>query len=75
MKIISVLGAPPNFNKIAPFIKSIKAHNELYADSIKQILILTGQHYDDRMSWAFLKQLKISDAYLNMVVGSGGYHN
>jgi len=50
MKIISVVGARPNFMKIAPFIKAIELHNESAGQKVKHLLVHTGQHYDDRMS-------------------------
>jgi UDP-N-acetylglucosamine 2-epimerase (non-hydrolysing) len=73
MKIISVVGARPNFMKIAPFIKAIKAYNSLNNNSIEHILVHTGQHYDDRMSQAFFEQLEISPADINLGVGSGSH--
>jgi UDP-N-acetylglucosamine 2-epimerase (non-hydrolysing) len=48
MKIISVVGARPNFMKIAPFIKIIDAFNQSTNQLINHILVHTGQHYDDR---------------------------
>ncbi|MEI6049954.1 MAG: UDP-N-acetylglucosamine 2-epimerase (non-hydrolyzing) [Bacteroidota bacterium] len=73
MKIISVVGARPNFMKIAPFIKAIKAHNALNNNIIEHILVHTGQHYDDRMSRAFFEQLEIPDADINLGIGSGSH--
>jgi UDP-N-acetylglucosamine 2-epimerase (non-hydrolysing) len=73
MKIISVVGARPNFMKIAPFIKAINAYNALNNNSIEHILVHTGQHYDDRMSRAFFEQLDIPDADINLGVGSGSH--
>jgi UDP-N-acetylglucosamine 2-epimerase (non-hydrolysing) len=73
MKIISVVGARPNFMKIAPFIKVIKAHNALNGNNIQHILVHTGQHYDDRMSKAFFDQLEIPPADINLGVGSGSH--
>ncbi len=56
MKIISVVGARPNFMKIAPFIRAIDEKNQaLDGEKIENVLVHTGQHYDDRMSWAFFK--------------------
>lgn len=74
MKIISVVGARPNFMKIAPFIHSIEEYNKSISspDSpVKHILIHTGQHYDDRMSKEFFRQLDIPEADINLGVGSG----
>ena len=73
MKIISVVGARPNFMKIAPFIKAIKAYNEINNNIIEHLLVHTGQHYDDRMSRAFFEQLEIPDADINLGVGSGSH--
>jgi UDP-N-acetylglucosamine 2-epimerase (non-hydrolysing) len=71
MKIISVVGARPNFMKIAPFIKAIEAHNKVSGDKVEHILVHTGQHYDDRMSRAFFEELGIPDADINLGIGSG----
>lgn len=71
MKIISVVGARPNFMKIAPFIKAIHSHNKANKNFIEHILVHTGQHYDDRMSKAFFEALDIPDADINLGIGSG----
>jgi len=71
MKIISVVGARPNFMKIAPFIRAIDKHNSINSLKIKHILVHTGQHYDDRMSKAFFDALEIPDANINLGIGSG----
>lgn len=71
MKIISVVGARPNFMKIAPFIHAIKNWNIKSENRIEHLLVHTGQHYDDRMSKAFFKALNIPDADINLGIGSG----
>ncbi len=75
MKIISVVGARPNFMKIAPFIKAINKQNALLTSQgsplISHILVHTGQHYDDQMSNAFFQQLGIPHADINLGIGSG----
>ena len=74
MKIISVVGARPNFMKIAPFIKAIETSNKRNAgEKISHILVHTGQHYDDRMSKAFFKSLGIPAADINLGIGSGSH--
>lgn len=76
IKIISVVGARPNFMKIAPFIQAIKVHNNEYSGSdlkINHILVHTGQHYDVSMSKAFFKSLSIPDPNINLEVGSGSH--
>lgn len=74
MKIISVVGARPNFMKIAPFIKAIQNYNlNNSVEQIEHILVHTGQHYDSRMSTAFFTALGIPDADINLEVGSGSH--
>jgi UDP-N-acetylglucosamine 2-epimerase (non-hydrolysing) len=73
MKIISVVGARPNFMKIAPFIRAVEAYNKTNAAGIEHLLVHTGQHYDDKMSRAFFKALDIPDADINLDVGSGSH--
>jgi len=77
VKIISVVGARPNFMKIAPFIQAINEYNaKLIGNSINHlnhILIHTGQHYDDRMSNSFFESLNIPKPNYNLGVGSGSH--
>jgi UDP-N-acetylglucosamine 2-epimerase (non-hydrolysing) len=74
MKIISVVGARPNFMKIAPLIHAIITHNkEEKSPILDHLLVHTGQHYDDRMSEAFFKALKIPKADINLGIGSGSH--
>ncbi len=73
MKIISVVGARPNFMKIAPFIHTIKKYNSENTNTIEHILVHTGQHYDDRMSKAFFDALNIPEADINLGIGSGSH--
>lgn len=71
MKLLSVVGARPNFMKIAPFIKAITDYNENSKNNIEHILVHTGQHYDDRMSQSFFEALDIPQADINLGIGSG----
>ena len=66
MKIISVVGARPNFMKIAPFCHELAKHPE-----VEHILVHTGQHYDARMSEAFFQALDIPPADVHLNIGSG----
>ena len=70
MTIDIIAGARPNFMKIAPIIKAIRQaqHNGV---AIQFRLIHTGQHYDEKLSSVFFKQLGIPDPDVNFGVGSG----
>jgi len=65
IKIIAVVGARPNFIKIAPFASAIK--NKKIFDFI---IVHTGQHYDYEMSKFFFKELKIPVPDYNLNIGS-----
>ncbi|MCF8095926.1 MAG: UDP-N-acetyl glucosamine 2-epimerase [Desulfobacteraceae bacterium] len=73
MKVMSVVGARPNFMKIAPFIRAVEAYNQENEPGIAHILVHTGQHYDDRMNRAFFEALDIPDADINLGIGSGSH--
>lgn len=66
MKIVSVVGARPNFMKIAPFCRALKAYPD-----VNHVLVHTGQHYDVRMSEMFFKELGIPSPDVNLEIGSG----
>ena len=71
MKVISVVGARPNFMKIAPFIRAVEAHNRQAQNRIAHLLVHTGQHYDDSMSRDFFDALDIPRADIDLGIGSG----
>ena len=68
MKIINVAGARPNFMKIAPLMEAFAA-----TAGIQAMLVHTGQHYDERMSDLFFRQLGIPQPDVNLGVGSGSH--
>ena len=71
MKILSIVGARPNFMKIAPFVRALKNHPSFKAGEVSHFLLHTGQHYDDRMSESFFRDLGIPQPDLNLEIGSG----
>ena len=64
-KIISVVGARPNFMKIAPIHKAFKK----YSDSIIHLVCHTGQHYDQKMSKVFFEELELPNPDLFLICG------
>jgi UDP-N-acetylglucosamine 2-epimerase (non-hydrolysing) len=72
MKLIAVVGARPNFIKVAPVIQAIDKHNGVPgAKLIEHVLVHTGQHYDYEMSQVFFEDLKLDEPDIHLGVGSG----
>lgn len=67
MTLLHVTGARPNFPKAAPVIAA------LAAAGARQRLVHTGQHYDDRMSEIFFRELDLPRPDINLGVGSGSH--
>src|SRR4030066_758772 len=67
IKVINIAGARPNFIKIAPLVKEMKKAG------IEQMLVHTGQHYDNKMSKLFFDDLHLPKPDINLGVGSGSH--
>ncbi|WP_199736950.1 MULTISPECIES: non-hydrolyzing UDP-N-acetylglucosamine 2-epimerase [Micromonospora] len=65
--VLHVAGARPNFPKAAPVIRALDRHG------VRQRLVHTGQHYDERMSEVFFRQLGLPEPDVNLGVGSGSH--
>jgi UDP-N-acetylglucosamine 2-epimerase (non-hydrolysing) len=73
-KILSVVGARPNFMKIAAICEAIKTVNSLAgAEEIQHVLVHTGQHYDTNMSDSFFNDLELPKPDLCLGVGSASH--
>lgn len=70
MKIMSVVGARPNFMKIAPILNEMRKHGE-----ITSLLVHTGQHYDANMSKLFFEDLELPAPDIYLGVGSEAMRN
>src|SRR5437868_14505295 len=68
MKILHVVGARPNFMKIAPIIAELRKR-----PGVDQVLVHTGQHYDAKMSDVFFQDLGMPDPDVHLGVGSGSH--
>jgi UDP-N-acetylglucosamine 2-epimerase (non-hydrolysing) len=69
MKVMNVVGARPNFMKIAPIQRAMRA----YGAPFQPILVHTGQHYDERMSKFFFSDLLLPEPGVYLGVGSGSH--
>lgn len=69
LKIINVVGARPNFMKMAPIIEAMNH----FPDIINHLLVHTGQHYDEKMSKAFFNDLGMPKPDIDLEVGSGSH--
>ena len=68
MKILHVVGARPNFMKVAPILASLRGHA-----GVTQVLVHTGQHYDAKMSDVFFQDLGMPAPDVHLGVGSGSH--
>jgi len=71
MKVVSIVGARPQFVKMAVLARAFERHNRLAHEPIESLIVHTGQHYDADMSDVFFEELNIPPATLNLAVGSG----
>ena len=72
MKVIIVVGARPNFMKVAPILSAMREHNEKKKNAKAQVLLIhTGQHYDELMSDRFFADLRLPKPDICLGAGSG----
>jgi UDP-N-acetylglucosamine 2-epimerase (non-hydrolysing) len=68
LRILSIVGARPNFMKIAPLLAELRN-----VDGVDHLLLQSGQHYGDQMSGAFFRDLGLPEPDINLEVGSGSH--
>src|SRR2546428_12468273 len=68
MRILSVVGARPNFMKLAPVDRELAKR-----PGVEHVIVHTGQHYDPEMSAAFFEQLWIPPPDYHLDVGPGSH--
>jgi UDP-N-acetylglucosamine 2-epimerase (non-hydrolysing) len=66
--ITHVVGARPNYMKIAPLMEALDG-----VSGVRQMLVNTGQHYDEAMSGVFMRELRLPTPDRNLGVGSGSH--
>ena len=66
--VVHVIGARPNYMKIAPLMDALRS-----APAIRQVLVNTGQHYDDLMARAFVRDLGLPTPDYDLGVGSASH--
>ena len=70
MKLVTIIGARPQIIKAAALSRAIRNH---YSDQIQEVIVHTGQHYDDNMSQVFFDELQIPRPDYNLHVGSASH--
>ncbi|MBQ0154878.1 MAG: UDP-N-acetylglucosamine 2-epimerase (non-hydrolyzing) [Bacteroidales bacterium] len=73
MKLLTVIGARPQIIKAAAFSRAVAQWNESHDIQVQEVILHTGQHYDDNMSAVFFRELGIPEPDINLHVGSGSH--
>ncbi|HEX8068904.1 MAG TPA: UDP-N-acetylglucosamine 2-epimerase (non-hydrolyzing) [Pyrinomonadaceae bacterium] len=69
LKVINVVGARPNFMKVAPIVAAMRRRAREFAP----VVVHTGQHYDAQMSAAFFRDLRLPEPDVHLGVGSASH--
>ncbi len=70
LKILTVIGARPQIIKASAISRAIRTH---FSEQIHEVLVHTGQHYDEQMSKVFFEELQIPKPDYNLGIGSGSH--
>lgn len=70
IKLITVIGARPQFIKAAAISRAIRTH---FSSQIKEVIVHTGQHYDESMSQVFFQEMGLPKEDYNLSIGSGSH--
>ena len=68
MRIVNIVGARPNFMKMAPLLREMRRYPDIVST-----LVHTGQHYDDAMAGQFFRDLDLPTPDISLEVGSGSH--
>ena len=69
LKVINVVGARPNFMKVAPIVEAMRRRAQEFAP----VVVHTGQHYDERMSASLFRDLGLPHPDVHLGVGSASH--
>jgi UDP-GlcNAc3NAcA epimerase len=70
IKIVTLVGARPQFIKAAAISREIRVH---YPGRVEELIVHSGQHYDENMSEVFFREMEIPVPAFNLSVGSGSH--
>ncbi|MDP0501747.1 MAG: UDP-N-acetylglucosamine 2-epimerase (non-hydrolyzing) [Verrucomicrobiota bacterium JB022] len=75
LKILTIVGARPQFVKAATFSRAVREYNAQLGDrvAVEEAIIHTGQHYDSNLSQVFFDELDIPKPAKNLELGGGGH--
>ena len=75
MELVHVVGARPQFIKMAAVSRAVAEHNQEFGSGrqLQELIIHTGQHYDYELSRVFFEELQIPEPDYNLEVGSGSH--
>lgn len=75
MKLLTIIGARPQIIKAAAFSRAVAEWNANHGpeQQVEEVILHTGQHYDDNMSAVFFRELGIPEPDINLHVGSGSH--
>lgn len=69
-RIVTIIGARPQIIKSSAISRAIRQH---FADKLEEVIVHTGQHYDENMSEVFFNEMQIPRPKYNLEVGSGNH--
>ena len=70
IRIVTIIGARPQIIKAAAISRTIR---DFFTETIQEIIVHTGQHYDENMSQVFIEQLQIPSPHYNLGIGSSSH--
>ena len=73
MKILTIVGARPQFIKAASVSRAIQQYNQNNSDPIQEIIVHTGQHYDKNMSDVFFAEMQIPKPDYHLGIGGSSH--